>query len=143
MGLFWPARNHTVAVWSLHPSGHAPVRVVVPTTQIFLQENDYFDTPRFNPWSQRAIYEYTRHDVPNSFQLSKPLFQFLLAQVDKYGGASAATLQRLRYLREGVFLKAWTPEAAAREALTARQSLESGSLNDHQALANFARDMQR
>ena len=141
VGLFWPAANHTVAVWVLRPSAGAAVRVVVPTTQIFLGEADFFGTRRFNPWSQKTIYEYTRRDVPDSFELPRPLFDFFLRQVDKYAGASDATLQRLRYLREGVFLKFWTPEAAAREALEARRDLGSGPPEDLAAFQNFARDM--
>jgi hypothetical protein len=61
--------------------------------------------------------------------------------VDKYGGASDLTLQQLRYLREGVFLRAWTPEQAAREALKKRTALGSGSAEDLAAFQNFAQDM--
>ena len=64
-----------------------------------------------------------------------------IKQADKYGGASDATLQQLRYLREGVFLRTSTPEQAAREALKRRSALESGSAEDLAALQNFAQDM--
>jgi hypothetical protein len=141
VGLFWPAANHTVAVWVLRPSTGGVFRVVVPTTQIFLSEADFFGTERFNPWSQKSIYEYTRRDVPDSFEIPKPLFDFFLQQAAKYAGASDATLQRLRYLREGVFLKSWTPEGAAREALKARRELGSGRPEDLSAIESFARDM--
>jgi hypothetical protein len=117
------------------------VRVVVPTSQIFLDETDRFDTKKFDPWRQKTIYEYTRRDVPDSFELPKPLFGFFLEQVDKYGGASDAILQQLRYLREGVFLRTWTPESAAREALKRRSALGSGPIEDLAALQNFAQDM--
>ena len=140
-GLFWPAPNHTVAVWVVHPTTGPVVRVVVPTSQIFLDENDLFDTNKFNPWRQKTIYEYTRRDVPDSFELPKPLFNFFLQQVDKYAGASDVTLQKLRYLREGVFLRAWTPEQAAREALKRRSALGSAPVEDLAALQYFADDM--
>jgi hypothetical protein len=140
-GLLWPAPNHTVAVWMLRPTTGAVVRVVVPTTQIFLEESDRFDTKKFDPWRQKTIYEYTRRDVPDSFALPEPLFDFFLLQVDKYGGASDVTLQQLRYLREGVFLKAWTPEQAAREALKRRDAFGSGPAEDRAAYQNFAQDM--
>jgi len=69
-----------------------------------------------------------------------PLFEYFLKQVDKYGGASDETLQQLRYLREGVFLRTSTPEQAARgEALKRRSALESGSAEDLAALQNFRR----
>jgi hypothetical protein len=142
VGLFWPAANHTVAVWVLHPVGAPVVRVVVPTSQIFLDESDTFDTKKFNPWHQKTIYEYTRRDIPDSFELPKPLFDFFLEQADKYGGASGPTLQQLRYLREAVFLKSLTPEEAARTALRRRSDLGSGPGEDLAAFQSFAQDMQ-
>lgn len=141
VGLFWPYPNHTVAVWTVRPTTGEALRVVVPTSQIFLDETDFFDTKKFNPWHQKTIYEYTRRDVPDSFELPKPLFDFFLEQVDKYGGASDATLQQLRYLREGVFLNSWTPEQAAREALKRRSALGSSPAEDLAAFQNFAQDM--
>lgn len=141
VGLFWPAANHTVAVWTVRPAGATPIRVVVPTSQIFLDETDFFDTKKFDPWRQKTIYEYTRRDVPDSFELPKPLFDFFLAQVDKYAGASDITLQQLRYLREAVFLRNLTPEQAARAALKKRNSLPAGSPEDLAAFQTFAQDM--
>jgi len=141
VGLFWPAANHTVAVWIVHPTAAPTIRVVVPTSQIFLDENDLFDTKKFDPWHQRTIYEYTRRDVPDSFEIPTALIDFFLEQVDKYAGASDATLQRLRYLREGVFLKQWTAEYAAREAVARRDLLKNASAEDIAALRNFAQDM--
>jgi len=142
VGLFWPYLNHTVAVWVLHPAGGgAAVRVVIPTSQIFLEESDDFGTRKFNPWTQKTIYEYTRRDAPDTFELPKPLFDFFLAQMDKYGGASDATLQHLRYLREAVFLKSWAPETAASEALRLRASLSHPAPEDIRALEAFAQDM--
>lgn len=141
VGLFWPAPNHTVAVWVVRPTTGPVVRVVVPTSQIFLEQTDRFDTKKFDPWRQKTIYEYTRRDVPDSFELPKPLFDFFLQQVDKYAGASDTTLQQLRYLREGVFLRSWTPEQAASEALKRRSALGSGTAEDLAALQYFAQDM--
>jgi len=51
------------------------------------------------------------------------------------------TLQQLRYLREGVFSRAWTPEQAAREAVKKRTALVSGPAEDLSALQSFAGDM--
>src|SRR5215210_5563571 len=104
VGLFWPYSNHTVAVWTVQPK----VRVVVPTTQIFLEESDLFGTRRFDPWTQKNIYEYTRRDAPDNLVIPSPLFDFFLTQMDKYGGARDSTLQRLRYLRDAVFRKQLT-----------------------------------
>jgi len=141
VGLFWPAANHTVAVWVVQPAAGPVIRVVVPTSQIFLEESDFFDTKKFNPWKQKTIYEYTRRDVPDSFELSKPLADFFLRQVNTYAGASDATLQRLRYLRDAVLNQLWTPEQAARDALSRRAALVPGATEDASALQSFADDM--
>jgi len=142
VGLFWPYPNHTVAVWSLKPSSGPVIRVVVPTSQIFLQHTDDFDTRTFNAWSQKAIYDYTRRDVPDSFEIPKPLFDFFLQQVDRYAGASNATLQEIRYRREGVFLRSWSPEQAAHWSEKQRAALPpSAPSEDSAAYWNFAADM--
>jgi hypothetical protein len=142
MGLFWPYGNHTVTVWMLHPPKQTEIRVVVPTTQIFLSENDFFGSKTFNAWKQKNIYEYTRLDVPDSFEIPKPLADFFLKQVDKYAGASNTALQKIRYLRDDVFLKSLTPEQAAGAALKIREdSGPQGAAEDLAAYWNFAQDM--
>ena len=133
VGLFWPYSNHTVAVWTVQPK----VRVVVPTTQIFLEEGDLFGTRRFDPWTQKNIYEYTRRDAPDTLVIPSSLFDFFLSQMDKYGGASDSTLQRLRYLRDAVFRKQLTRAQAASAAL----AIVAGSPEDGAALRHFARDL--
>jgi hypothetical protein len=115
--------------------------VVVPTSQIFLEVTDSFGTKKFNAWHQKTIFEYTRHDAPDSFELPKPLYGFFLAQIDKYAGASDSTLQEIRYLREGVFLKYWTAETAAQDALVRKAGLGAGPAEDLAAFQNFAQDM--
>lgn len=141
VGLLWPTSNHTVAVWVLQPATGPVIRVVVPTSQIFLEESDSFDTKKFDPWHQKTIYEYTRRDVPDTFELPKPLATFFLKQIDTYGGASDATLQRLRYVRDAVFVRTWTTEQAARDAENRRASLPPGSTEDAAALQTFAINM--
>ena len=140
VGLFWPYPNHTVAVWTVRPPNAQPVRVVIPTSQIFLTEDDTFDTKKFDPWHQKTIYDYTRRDVPDSFELSKPLFDFFIAQLDKHSGASPSALQQLRNLRDAVFQKTLTPEQAAREALRRRAAFSS-SPEDLAAFQYFAADL--
>lgn len=141
VGLFWPTYNHTVAVWEIHPAGGAAVRVVVPTSQIFLDETDSFGTRKFNPWKQKSIHEYTRRDAADTWDFPKPLYDFFLLQVDKYAGSTDATLQQIRYLRDGVFRGTWSAEAAARQALEKGKSLRSGPAEDLAAFQNFAMDM--
>lgn len=141
IGLFWPASNHTVAVWTIRVASGSDIRVVVPTTQIFLTATDMFDTKTFDPWRQKSIYDYTRHDVPDSIELPKPLLDFFLVQIDKYGGASDATLQEIRYLRDAVLQNTWTSEQAAREADRKRLTLGDGLAEDIAAFRYFAKDM--
>jgi hypothetical protein len=117
------------------------VRVVVPTSQIFLTVNDSFATRKFNPWHQKTIFEYTRRDASDNYEFSKPLFDFFLRQIDKYAAASDSTLQQIRYLREGVFLRDWSAETAAKDALERKKSLGSGPTEDIAAFENFANDM--
>ena len=143
VGLFWPYANHTVAVWTLRQTAAKDIRVVVPTSQIFLTEDDLFDTKKFDPWHQKTIYEYTRRDVPDSFELSKPLSDFFLLQVDKYAGATDLTLQHIRYLRDAVLNRQLTPEQAAGKALAMRASINSAAPEDLAALQTFADDMRR
>src|SRR2546422_5509776 len=38
---------------------------------IFLGETDRFDTKKFAPWRQKAIYEYTRRDIPDTYKRSE------------------------------------------------------------------------
>jgi hypothetical protein len=142
VGVFRPSPNHTVAVWLVHPSEGPAIRVVVPTTQTSLGVTDSLDTRKFDPWRQKSIDEYTRRDVPDSFELPRPLSRFFLSQVDKYAGASDSVLQQLRYLRERVFLRQLTPEVAAGEALRRRSDiLRAGSAEDLAAFQHFAQDM--
>lgn len=141
LGLFYPTSNHTVAAWTLNQPAGA-VRVVIPTSQIFLDESDYWGTKKFDPWKQKVIYEYTRRDVPDSFEIPQPLFEFFLRQMEKYAGASDATLQMLRYFREAVFLKGWTPEQAAREVLKRREGRRGSDAPENiAALQSFVEDM--
>jgi hypothetical protein len=143
VGLFWPYPNHTVAVWVVHPKNGRDVRVVVPKSQVFLDMQDSFGTRKFNPWHQKTIFEYKRRDVPDSFILPRALFEYFVWQIDRYAGASDSTLQQIRYLREGMFLKYWTAEVAAQDALSRKKDLGSGPAEDLAAFQNFADDMRQ
>ncbi|HXT52630.1 MAG TPA: hypothetical protein VN811_16440 [Thermoanaerobaculia bacterium] len=145
VGLFWPTWNHTVAVWQIRTPTRPPVRVVVPTSQIFLAETDTFGTDRFDPWRQRDINEYTRRDAPADLRLPAPLVAFFLAEAKRYGGASDDALQRLRYLREALFLRRLTPPQAAALALRAREQAVAlrAPREDLAAFEAFAREMRQ
>jgi hypothetical protein len=140
VGLFWPYPNHTVAVWMPRLAAGPPIRIIVPTSQIFLTDADTFDTRKFDPWRQKTIYEYTRRDVPDFFVLPKPLFDFFIQQLEKYAGTSESALQQIRSLRSSVFSGSLTPDQAAREALRIRSG-SSFSREDLAAFSSFATDL--
>lgn len=100
-GLYWPTWNHTVAVWTVRSPGRKDLRVVVPTSQVFLDRHQGLDTSAFNPWTQTTIYRYGRKDVALDRALPAELLRFFRAQLELHGGASAADLQALRNLRGG------------------------------------------
>lgn len=99
VGLYWPQWNHVVAVWTVRSSEDAePVRIVVPTSQIFLTDEDSLGTKGFDPWSQRTIYEYRRRDMKPSHAIE--LARFFVTQARRYGGLPQLELQQLRNERD-------------------------------------------
>jgi hypothetical protein len=102
LGLFWPTWNHVVAVWTVPPERTrtgAPVRIVVPTSQVFLTTEDSLGTDGFNPWKQKTIYEYRRRDVDGDHRIDVALARFFVQQIAEHGRASQDDLQVARNLR--------------------------------------------
>ncbi len=100
VGLFWPTGDHTVAVWTIaRGEGEAPVRVVVPTSQIYLPPEATLGTDEFDPWKQRTIWEYRRQDARLDLELPAPLARRFIARVHALGPRSTAELQRRRNRR--------------------------------------------
>ncbi|WP_437909733.1 hypothetical protein WME95_18730 [Sorangium sp. So ce327] len=134
VGLFWPTWNHTIAAWDVAPS----VRVLVPTSQIFLSCDATFDRTTFLPSKQRFVYELRVTDALDSVPVPRPLAAFLLDQVAHYAGASLDVLAMIRThraLRYGSSVPASCGEgaAAAAKALHARPL----SPADRRALARY------
>lgn len=110
-GLLWPTSNHTVAVWAFdlpftrdgHTQSRAEhrreVRIVVPTSQIFLDSAQSLDTDGFDPWVQPRIFDYTRRDVPPDFALPADLARAFVGAVRMHGSTSAGVLQSMRNRR--------------------------------------------
>ena len=119
-GLFWPTNNHTIAVWKLRSTEGKEIRIVVPTTQIFLQNRGLFGKTKFDPWKQPAIYDYTRDDIPDSYLIPAGLANFFIIQMEKYGGASEEVLHYLRNMRESVLLGYISPQNAIKEITAIR-----------------------
>ncbi len=100
IGLFWPQWNHVVAVWTVQSADESPVRIVVPTSQIFLTNEDSLGTTGFDPWTQKTIFEYRRRDVKDSHRIDAELARFFVQQARRHGGSSQLELQRLRNERD-------------------------------------------
>jgi hypothetical protein len=96
VGLFWPTPNHTVAVWTPIDKLGKPVRIVVPTSQVFISANATLGTHEFDPKKQKTIYDYNRRDVAPIYKIPEPLARMLISQVEKFAGKSASFLQARR-----------------------------------------------
>ncbi len=99
VGLLWPAANHTVAVWVIEP-GARETRVVVPTSQVFLDGAQSLGTARFDPWAQKRIFDYRRVDAEPGTRLPAPLARAFVRAVREHVPQSQAALQGARNRRE-------------------------------------------
>ena len=106
LGLYWPTWNHVVAVWTVQSEDGEPVRIVVPTSQIFLDEDATLGTDGFDPWTQKTIYEYRRRDVRGEHRIDADLARFLVEQVARHGAKSQAALQQERNERDAALVDA-------------------------------------
>jgi hypothetical protein len=98
VGLLWPTSNHTVAVWMI--SEPKASRIIVPTSQIFLDPAQSLDTPSFDPWKQKNIYDYRREDISLASTIPAETARYFVTQIKQYGGLSQTALQELRNQRE-------------------------------------------
>jgi hypothetical protein len=100
VGLLWPTSNHTVAVWMIRDrNGRELARIVVPTSQIFLDNAQSLDTQGFDPSRQSKIYDYRRQDIAKDARMPAPLLRYFLDQNQRLGGLSRDELQRMRNRR--------------------------------------------
>lgn len=97
-GLFWPTSNHTVAVWTA-PTATGTARIVVPTSQIFLDGAQTLGTDAFDPYTQRTIYPYHGEgDVSDQLRLPAGLVEWMLDQAPR-AALDPAVLQEERNRR--------------------------------------------
>lgn len=97
VGLFWPQWNHVVAVWTIDG-----VRIVVPTSQIFLDDDASLGTTQFDPWKQKTIYEYRRKDVRDDATLPGDLARFFVERAWTELRRPQSELQQARNARSAV-----------------------------------------
>ena len=101
VGLLWPTSNHTVAVWIVDGAGDGrKTRIVVPTSQIFLDSAQSLGTDGFDPWRQPRVYDYARRDIAANATLPAPLARYFMAQVRRDGVRARGLLQGMRNRRE-------------------------------------------
>lgn len=135
IGLFWPTWNHTVAVWTLPGADGKPVRIVVPTSQVFLDPQQSLGTESFDAWTQKTIYTYGREDVAADLHLDDGFVDASVARVMALAPASSAALQTMRNLRE-ILQNRMASRAQVRSVLDERlPPLEFGE--DAAAIAAF------
>jgi len=96
VGLFWPTWNHTVAVWTVTNAVGEPVRIVVPTSQIFLGPDATLGTREFDPRKQKTIYEYRRRDAKPELALPAALARFFVERTWAAAHRPQLDLQRER-----------------------------------------------
>ena len=98
LGLFWPEWNHVVAVWSV-TQGETTHRIVVPTSQIFLDADASLGTKGFNPWKQKTIYTYRRKDMSQRSSLPMTLAKALIDQAWRHAFEGPVAAQSHRNAR--------------------------------------------
>lgn len=139
VGLFWPRWNHTIAAWE--PAPH--VRVLVPTTQIFVGCDDTFDRVAFDPKVQKTVFPFPPWDISDDLELPPALASFLVTQTTAYAGASTEVLAAIRVHR-AVKLGSSVPASCSAGALAAVARLRAeGPLRaeDHRAFARYGAEL--
>jgi hypothetical protein len=91
--------NHVVAHWTLR-SAQREVRVVVPTSQVFLTPRASLGTREINAYSATTVWDYWRQDVPVGFTIPAPLARYFVEQLP-LTALPQAELQRWRNRRGG------------------------------------------
>lgn len=139
VGLFWPRWNHTIAAWEPAPK----VRVLVPTTQIFVGCDDTFDRVAFDPKVQKTVFPFPPWDISDDLELPPALASFLVTQTAAYAGASVEVLAAIRVHR-AVKLGSSVPASCTSGALAAVTRLRAeGPLRaeDQRALSRYGVEM--
>jgi hypothetical protein len=94
VGLHWPVWNHVVAVWQVPRDGGGKVRIVVPTSQIFLSEEATLGTREIE--TRRVVFPYKRRDLKRGARLPGPLARFLIERARLLGARSTQELSERR-----------------------------------------------
>ncbi len=71
---------HVVAHWTLR-APEREVRIVVPTSQVFLTRGATLGTREINAYSASTVWDYWRRDVPLDATIPAPLARYFVAQL--------------------------------------------------------------
>jgi hypothetical protein len=99
VGLFYPTWNHTIAAWQPKlAGGQHTTLVLIPTTQIFLDCRDSFDTTSFKT-ARQSIQTYPLRDVRDTVVIPLARADWLIGELHAYVKASPDLLSLLRLRR--------------------------------------------
>lgn len=88
-----------MAVWTAAGADGVPVRVVVPTSQVFLDDDAGLGTHALDLRRQKTIFDYGRRDASGRLALSAGLARFLVGASWSAMGQGADALQQARNAR--------------------------------------------
>ncbi len=94
VGLHWPVWNHVVAVWQVPKADGGKVRVVVPTSQVFLTPTATLGTRELE--TRRVVFPYTRTDKKPDAALPGSLARYLIHRARTLGSLSTEELSARR-----------------------------------------------
>lgn len=95
---------HVVAHWTLRPLPGEPwphrgarreVRVVIPTSQIFISADATLGTTEIDAYSAKTVWDYWRTDVPDELTIPAPLARHFVTEL-RLAALPQAELQRRR-----------------------------------------------
>jgi hypothetical protein len=87
-------------VWVPNKKAAKPYRMVIPTSQVFLDDAQSLDTKKFDAWMQKSILNYHRNDISKLALLPATLARNMVQAVTEHANTSQEKLQKLRNKRE-------------------------------------------
>lgn len=140
VGLFYPTWNHTIAAFSpaeIHDvKQRRAIRILIPTTQIFLSCEAGFDRTTFEEKKQ-PVFEYPLHDLSAKSRIPRPVAEFLLDQLAVYGGSSPDLLDLLRLHRAERFRSSVGDCSDQRRTLVQRLRVDGITEADAAAIRHY------
>ena len=98
VGLVWPFRGHTVAVWFALGDDGERKRIAVPTSQVLLSESATLGTKEFPGVFTQKAPRYRKRDAKRTLRLSPSLVKYFVSQLSHLS-KNPQTLQRERNRR--------------------------------------------